>query len=96
MTLTGGKFNEKVSLLRSEALYQEISFAWKFRTLRALQEEVLFKVIDERYNSMKPSVFTSNFSLKEFRNAFHPRVCSRLFAKENQIIEILNGDDLRQ
>ncbi len=60
------------------------------------REEVLFNVIDERYNSMLPTVFTSNFSANEFKKVYHPRIYSRLFAKENIVIEILNGDDLRQ
>lgn len=59
------------------------------------REEVLFYVIDERYNSMKPTIITSNFSLKEFKENYHPRIYSRLFAKENFVVEILDGQDLR-
>lgn len=59
------------------------------------REEILFDLIDERYNSMRPTVITSNFSVQEFKNKFHERICSRLFAKENTIIEILDGEDQR-
>lgn len=59
------------------------------------REEVLFDAIDERYTSMLPTIITSNFSVAEFKKLYHPRICSRLFAKENIIIEILDGVDLR-
>ncbi len=59
------------------------------------REEILFDAIDERYNTMLPTVITSNFSIAEFKKVYHPRICSRLFATENTIIEILDGVDLR-
>ncbi len=59
------------------------------------RKEVIFDAIDERYNSMKPTIITSNFSKKEFLENFHERLGSRLFSKENIIIEILDGPDLR-
>lgn len=64
--------------------------------LNEWRKEIIFDAIDERYNSMKPTVITSNFSVKEFKEYFHERVSSRLFAKDNYIIEILDGQDLRQ
>lgn len=60
------------------------------------RNDVLFEFIDQRYNCMSPTVITSNFSVKEFKELYHPRLCSRLFSKENTIIEILRGVDLRQ
>jgi len=64
--------------------------------LNEWRKEIIFDAIDERYNSMKPTVITSNFSVNEFKDFFHERVSSRLFAKDNYIIEILDGQDLRQ
>jgi len=64
--------------------------------LNEWRKEIIFDAIDERYNSMLPTVITSNFSVKEFRECFHPRVASRLFAKENYVIEILDGIDMRE
>lgn len=58
------------------------------------REEILFKTIDERYNSMQPTVITSNFTRQEFKNLYHPRIYSRIFANDNFIIEI-TGQDLR-
>lgn len=63
--------------------------------IREWREEVLFDFIDSRYNSMLPTVITSNFTEEEFRKLYHPRVCDRLFATENIIIEIKDGVSFR-
>lgn len=60
------------------------------------RKEVIFDAIDERYRSTLPTVITSNFSKKEFEQNFHPRLSSRLFDKQNTIIEILDGVDHRR
>lgn len=59
------------------------------------REEVLFYILDSRYNSMKPTIFTSNFSQDEFKEKYHSRIHSRLFATENTLIEIPKGTDYR-
>jgi DNA replication protein DnaC len=59
------------------------------------RKEIIFDTIDERYKSTLPTVITSNFSKKEFQQNFHPRLSSRLFDKQNIIIEILDGVDHR-
>ncbi len=59
------------------------------------REEIFFNIIDYRYNTMKPTLITSNFSEKEFLEKYHSRVHSRLFSKDNIIIEILDGLDHR-
>ena len=59
------------------------------------RKEIIFDAIDERYNSLKPTIITSNFSMKEFKELFHPRIYSRLADKDNTIIEILEGKDMR-
>lgn len=51
------------------------------------RREVIFEFLDKRYCSEKPTIITSNFSREEIKNQFHPRVASRLFCKENTIIE---------
>lgn len=60
------------------------------------RSDILFDIVDFRYNLMLPTVFTSNFCYKEFREKYHPRLTSRLFAKENTIIQIESGVDFRQ
>ncbi len=64
--------------------------------LNEWRKEIIFDAIDERYNTMKPTIITSNFTKKEFEDLFHKRLSSRLFASENIIVEINNGFDLRQ
>jgi len=59
------------------------------------REEVLFEAIDLRYNSMKPTIITSNFNELEFRKIFHERFCSRLFAHENTLIDGKDFPDFR-
>lgn len=50
--------------------------------------EVFFSFLDDRYNSMKPTIITSNLNKAGFLKAYSERVVSRLFAAENTIIEI--------
>jgi DNA replication protein DnaC len=54
------------------------------------RREVFFSFLDQRYNSMKPTIITSNFSRRDFTDVFSERVSSRLFASENTIIEIFD------
>jgi len=63
--------------------------------IREWREEVLFDLVDSRYNTMLPTVITSNFNQADFRKLYHPRICDRLFATENLIIEINDGTSLR-
>lgn len=60
------------------------------------RKEILFETIDKRYNSRLPTIITSNLSKQEFNKVFHDRLCSRLFASENTLIEIHDGFDFRQ
>jgi DNA replication protein DnaC len=60
------------------------------------RKDVLFEAIDMRYNTRLPTVITSNFNIKEFKKAFHPRFTSRLFAACNTIIELDTNEDFRQ
>ncbi len=64
--------------------------------LNEWRKEIIFDAVDERYCSMKPTIITTNFSMKELEKNFPERVSSRLLAKENTIIEILDGTDLRR
>lgn len=60
------------------------------------REEVFFNFLDYRYNCMKPTIITSNFTKKEIFENYSKRVGSRMFAAENTIIEIHSGVDLRE
>lgn len=59
------------------------------------REEIMFHLLDTRYNSGKATIFTSNLTREEFKDRYHHRIYSRLFAQENIIIEIHDGADLR-
>lgn len=60
------------------------------------REKYLFSIIDIRYNSMLPTVITSNLSIRQFRETYEERLCSRLFDKDNIVIELMDGKDNRK
>lgn len=53
-------------------------------------------IVDYRYNSMMPTIFISNLLQDELREVWGGRACSRLFAKENIIINDLDCPDMRE
>lgn len=60
------------------------------------REDLFFDFIDDRYNSRKPTIITSNLTVKDFKKTYHARICSRLFSSENTVIERVDCQDLRQ
>lgn len=58
------------------------------------RNNTLFEVLDQRYSSGLPTLITSNLGKDEIYSQIGPRFHSRLFAKENTILE-MNGVDLR-
>ena len=60
------------------------------------RKEVLLHLIDGRYESLKPTIFTSNLTRQEIFRDLGSRSESRLFSKENLVLEIHNGEDIRQ
>src|ERR1043165_3352546 len=60
------------------------------------RKEIIFETIDRRYESENPTVITSNLTRKEILENFGPRTYSRLFAKENLILEFHEAKDLRK
>ncbi len=59
------------------------------------RKEVLFELVDFRYSSNKPTIFTSNLSRDDIYRNLGERLHSRMFARGNTILEIA-GADLRQ
>lgn len=59
------------------------------------QKECFCSLVDERIQSKLPTVITSNIFLDQMSETYHPRLVSRLKAKENTVIE-LNWYDKRQ
>ena len=60
------------------------------------REDMLFEAINYRYNSMLPTVITSNFNKQDFERNYHPRLASRLFSSENVVIDASEWPDLRK
>jgi DNA replication protein DnaC len=60
------------------------------------REKMMFELIDIRYNSTKPTIFTTNLSEKDFLRRYEPRIADRLFAQENTIIDLHNEPSLRK
>lgn len=60
------------------------------------REEILIETVDQRYNSMKPTIITSNLCRKDFEEKYHERIADRLFAKENFVIETMDLESKRQ
>lgn len=58
------------------------------------KKDVLLKFLDYRYTSRKPTVITSNLNEIQIKKDLGYRVFSRLFAKENTILNY-GSEDLR-
>lgn len=60
------------------------------------RSEVLYEIIDYRYNSLLPTIFTSNFTKDQLYQIYSKRTLSRLFASENVIVEDRLSEDKRK
>ena len=58
--------------------------------------ENFFTLVDMRYNQCLPTVFNSNLSPAEVKEYYGKRTASRIFAKENIIINLEDEKDYRQ
>jgi DNA replication protein DnaC len=59
------------------------------------RKEVLFEAIALRYESQKPTVFSTNYDRSDIKSKLGERAYSRLFASENTIIDMFTYPDLR-
>lgn len=60
------------------------------------RKEIIFNAIDMRYSSGLPTVVTSNLTRAQISERYEPRTASRLFAKENTVIDLFGMLDMRQ
>jgi len=58
------------------------------------RREIFFHFLDSRYNSMLPTIITSNLTPPEFKEIYSQRIYSRLFATENTIITLFGDEDV--
>jgi DNA replication protein DnaC len=59
------------------------------------RQDVAFEVLNLRYESQRPTVFSTNFSRKQILEVIGERAYSRMYAKENYIVEMFDYPDLR-
>ena len=52
------------------------------------RKEILFEIIDQRYSSGKPTVFTSNVAVKSLSGVLGERSASRLLDGKNTIVDL--------
>jgi DNA replication protein DnaC len=57
-------------------------------------EEVTYRLINGRYNDMRPSIFTTNLSLQALKDAIGDRIASRLAETCTRVV--LDGPDRRR
>lgn len=60
------------------------------------RKEVIFDLINTRYESGKPTVITTNFTRNQVYTILGERTHSRLYAKENCMIDMWKYPDLRR
>lgn len=60
------------------------------------REEILMESIDFCYSELKPLIITTNLTRDEIKQTYGQRIHSRLFAKENTVINMENYSDRRQ
>jgi len=57
-------------------------------------EEVTYRLVNDRYNDMRPSIFTTNLSLQALKDAVGDRIASRLAETCTRVV--LDGPDRRR
>lgn len=60
------------------------------------RQEVLFEMINTRYETDWPTIITTNFTRKEISDKIGPRAYSRMYSEASCIIEMFNYPDLRK
>lgn len=59
------------------------------------REEMLMALVDIRYAAKKPTLFTTNLTVSDFYKRYEKRICSRLFAGNNIILDLEGNVDHR-
>lgn len=59
------------------------------------RQEVYYALVNNRYRSMQPTVFSTNYTKQEVYDKLGARTHSRLFAAENTVIDMFEYPDLR-
>jgi DNA replication protein DnaC len=93
---TGGEWQQEIIYLLDHDLIiiDDIGSAGEGKT--GWRQDVFFIASNNRYESKKPTVFSTNYNEEEIKEKLGHRVHSRLFAKEHTIINMFGYPDLRQ
>lgn len=59
------------------------------------RQDVFLEIVNNRYESQKPTVFSTNYTKQEVYDKLGARTHSRLFANENTVIDMFDYPDLR-
>lgn len=59
------------------------------------REDVLFSLLDYRYERRLPTIFSTNLSKGDINETYNDRIYSRLFAEENTVIDMRGMPDRR-
>lgn len=60
------------------------------------REEVLFEILDYRMKNGLQTVITSNLTENQMEREYHKRISSRMFARNNCIIDLESAPDIRK
>ncbi len=60
------------------------------------RQEVIFEMINLRYESQSPTIITTNYSRDKLKEIVGPRAASRLYAEENTCIDMFIYPDRRK
>jgi len=60
------------------------------------RNEIIMDLVDSRYERNGTTVITSNLTKEDIKNTYGLRISSRLFAKENLILDLSDIADFRQ
>lgn len=64
--------------------------------MKEWKEKILIHAINYRYETMLPTIITSNLNETEFKNGYHERIHDRLFAKENMTLNLFGMESFRK
>lgn len=60
------------------------------------REDRLFEAIDNRHESLNPTIITTNLTRHQIASIYHPRLADRIFDKSNMIIDTHQQESYRQ
>ena len=87
-------YNEIVNIICDHEVIIVDNFSSLYQA--SLRKQILFQSVDSAYSSLTPTIIISDLNEKEFYETYGQRIASRIFAKENTIIDLFGCDDLRK